>query len=168
MIISVNRLNSNILNIVKRFIVFWTVPNQSFQSRQWEIVWNGQRKENLLSGLRLFKRCPQQAREAERDSLAQWHAALATVSPNLMQLPASKSVPNPSVPMHTALAAGPKQSFVFSRKNLSGAKPTTLNPFNRLIIADSLTSKGLSNQSRVCTSTERVRRKKEQKVEVKI
>lgn len=134
---------------MKSFIVFWRVnfSRQSDRERLFETV-----RERSAS--RLFKRCPQRAREAERDSLAQWHAALATVSPSFMPKPASESVPSPFVPMHTGQAAGPEQSFVFSRKNLSGAKPTTLNPLNRLIIADNLTSRGLTNQRRVCTSTE--------------
>lgn len=108
----------------------------------------------MFSAPRLFKRCPQWAREVERDSLAQWHTALAAVRPSPMPAPASKSAPRPPVPAHTARAAGPEQSFVFSRKDLSEAKPTTLNPLNRLITTDSLTSKGLSKRRRVSTSAE--------------
>lgn len=143
---------------MKSSIVFWklSLSRQSHTERDC-VKLLGQRKatttkRKILSVPRSFKWCPQRAHEAERDSLAQRHTALAAVRPSPMPVPASKS--EPSLSMNTARAAGPEQSFVFSRKNLSKAKPTTLNPLNRLITADSLTSKGLSKHRRVSTSTE--------------
>lgn len=62
-----------------------------------------------------------------------------------MPEPASKPAPSRSVPVHAARQLGQHGALYFPGKEKSQRpKPTALNPLNRLIAADSPTSKGLS------------------------